>query len=118
MCGVMAPSSSGLPVPRQNRRFRTSQAIVATALVTVLAACGLLWIFAQTPNGGSPWNVLGFGSFRTYGAVMLNPGEHQPPLVSSAEQGVDVGECAGVGEFADLRAGTRVAVLDTSDTVL
>ncbi|WP_271190136.1 hypothetical protein [Dactylosporangium matsuzakiense] len=93
--------------------------IVAVTLVIALAVVGgVLWVGAQTPAGGSAWNVLGFGSFRTVGAVMLNPGEYTPALDPLAEPASDVRECAGDGEFTDLHAGTRVAVLDRVGVVL
>ncbi|MFI5910274.1 hypothetical protein [Dactylosporangium sp. NPDC051541] len=98
---------------------RPLRIIVAATLVIVLAAGGgFIWVVAQTPTGGSPWNVLGFGSFRTIGAVMLDPGEYRPALDPLAQPATDVRECAGDGEFADLHAGTRVTALGEADAIL
>jgi hypothetical protein len=86
-------------------------AIVVVALIEVLA-CGFLVIVARTPNGGSLWNVLGIGSFRTYGAVMLNAGQYR------TSTGTTVGECEGTGAYADLRVGADVTVIDGNITTI
>src|SRR5260370_27934107 len=91
---------------------RARRLMIVVVSVALAGACGLVKLSAETPDGGSVWNVVGLGSFRVYGAVMLNPDQYR-----SLVRDGSVAACERQGQEADLHAGARGAILDPESTV-